>query len=105
MEVAPRLRGYIVEGLLGRGASGEVWQARIDGTSTRVALKRIRAPGAEQLRKAHDEAALLAALDHENLVRLHALVPADDAMVLVLDLAERGSLADLLAGRGRLTPG
>jgi len=59
----------------------------------------------EQLRHAHDEAALLAALEHPNIVRLHALLPSDDAVVLVLDLADGGSLAGLLDARGRLTPG
>jgi hypothetical protein len=47
----------------------------------------------------------LCALDHPNLVRLHSAVPTDDALVLVLDLAEGGSLAELLAARNRLTPG
>jgi hypothetical protein len=47
----------------------------------------------------------LAVLDHENLVRLHALLETDDTMVLVLDLADGGSMADLLAARRRLTPG
>ena len=36
-------------------------------------------------------------LEHPHLVRLHALVPdGDAAAVLVLDLADGGSLADLL---------
>ena len=58
-----------------------------------------------QARRADAEAALLTALDHPHLVRLHAVVPADGASVLVLDLAEGGSLAELLAARGRLAPG
>jgi hypothetical protein len=105
MFAPPRLRGYVIEGLLGRGATGDVWQARVGGGSTRVAVKRIPVRSADQLRRAQDEAALLAALDHENLVRLHALLPGEDAMVLVLDLARGGSLAELLAARSRLTPG
>ena len=60
---------------------------------------------ADQARRADAEAALLTALDHPHLVRLHAVVPADGASVLVLDLADGGSLAELLAARGRLTPG
>ena len=56
------------------------------------------------------EAALLAELDHPHLVRLHRVVrrevrgrPAE--VSLVLDLLEGGSLATLLARRGRLRPG
>lgn len=105
MELPPRVRGYTVERLLGQGSTGFVWQARATGSGARVALKRIAVRNAEQSRRAQDEAGLLAALDHPNLVRLHAVVPADDAVVLVLDLAEGGSLADLLAARGRLAPG
>lgn len=100
-----RLRGYAVERLLGRGASSEVWRARAHGSGDAVALKRLFIADAEQARRAHAEAALLSVLDHPNLVRLHALVPSDDAAVLVLDLADGGSLAELLATRGRLTPG
>jgi hypothetical protein len=56
------------------------------------------------------EAALLGALDHPHLVRLHEVVhqPARGGpprVALVLDLLEGGSLAALLARRGRLRPG
>lgn len=100
-----KLRGYTVERLLGSGGSGEVWQARIGTTGSRVALKRVPISDAEQLRRAQAEAALLAALEHPNLVRLHSLITLDDAAVLVLDLADGGSLAQLLAARGRLAVG
>ncbi|WP_375489319.1 protein kinase [uncultured Jatrophihabitans sp.] len=103
-----RLRGYVVEQCIGRGASSEVWRARVAASGEAVALKRIALPpdaGAGQRRDVGAEAALLTALDHAHLVRLHAVAPADDALVLVLDLADGGSLADLLRSRGRLTPG
>ncbi len=105
MSGAWRLRGYVIERLLGRGASGEVWQARVAGSGDPVALKRIVVLDEVQAGRAEAEAALLTALDHPHLVRLHAVVPADDATVLVLDLADGGSLAELLAARGRLTAG
>lgn len=100
-----KLRGYVVERLLGRGGSGEVWQARVAATGEPVALKRLAVSDPAQIRRAHAEAALLSVLDHPHLVRLHALVPDHGVTVLVLDLADGGSLADLLAARGRLTPG
>ncbi|GAB2460844.1 protein kinase domain-containing protein [Jatrophihabitans fulvus] len=104
-----RLRGYEVERLLGRGASGEVWRARATASGHAVALKRLSLePGSDveaQARRARAEAAVLTVLDHPNLVRLHDVVRADDAVVLVLDLADGGSLADLLRARGRLSPG
>ncbi|HEV7204296.1 MAG TPA: protein kinase [Jatrophihabitans sp.] len=100
-----KLRGYAVERLLGRGGSGDVWQGRVAATGEAVALKRLPVRDPAQLRRAHAEAALLSVLDHPHLVRLHALVPDHGVAVLVLDLADGGSLADLLAVRGRLTPG
>ena len=48
---------------------------------------------------------MLSALDHPHLMKLHEVRPVDDAIVLVLDLAAAGSLATLLARRGRLTVG
>src|SRR5579859_2966436 len=99
---SPKLPGYAVERLLGRGGSGDVWAARVRATGEPVALKWItrgtEAAGAR-------EAALLTALDHPHLVRVHDVVPDRDGAALVLDLADGGSLAELIAARGRLTPG
>ena len=103
-----KLRGYVVERLLGAGASGEVWRARVAATGELVALKRLPPMDSRDSRRLHSEAAMLSALDHPNLIRLHAVVPDErvaGASVLVLDLAEGGSLAQLLTVRGRLSPG
>ncbi len=100
-----KLPGYVVEELLGFGGSGEVWRGRVSAGGDPVALKRLPIAEPAQIQAARAEAALLSTLDHPHLIRLHELVPAADAVVLVLDLAAGGSLADLLAQRGRLTPG
>ncbi len=101
----PVLPGYVVERRLGGGSSGDVWQARIARTGERVALKRIPLGSADRVARARSEAAVLSVLDHPHLVRLHGVLPLPDAVVLVLDLAAAGSLADLLVRRRRLTPG
>ncbi|MDT4918074.1 MAG: eukaryotic-like serine/threonine-protein kinase, partial [Pseudonocardiales bacterium] len=100
-----RVRGYTVERRLGSGATGDVWQARAIGSGALVALKQVPVADEDQRARARSEAALLAALDHPNLVRLHTLIEVEAAVVLVLDLADGGSLAELLAARGRLEPG
>jgi eukaryotic-like serine/threonine-protein kinase len=100
-----KLPGYIVEDLLGFGATGDVWRGRVASSGEPVALKRITVGDAAQLRSAHTEAALLATLDHPHLVRLHELVPIGEGAVLVLDLATGGTLAGLIEARGRVTPG
>jgi hypothetical protein len=106
-QAAPVVPGHVLEELLGRGGSGQVWRARPRGGGDPVAVKvLVRGDPARQVR----EAALLAELDHPHLVRLHRVVrrevrsgPAE--VSLVLDLLDGGSLAALLARRGRLRPG
>jgi protein kinase-like protein len=100
-----KLPGYVADELLGYGGAGEVWRGHTTSSGTSVALKRLPVGDAAQVQAARGEAALLSTLDHPHLIRLHELVPAGDAVVLVLDLAGGGSLADLLSRRGRLTPG
>jgi serine/threonine protein kinase len=100
-----RLPGYRVEDLIGAGSSGEVWRATVTSTGVPVAHKRIWLSERAQRQAAISEAAMLSALDHPHLMKLHEVRPVDDAIVLVLDLAAAGSLATLLSRRGRLTVG
>ncbi len=100
-----KLPGYVIEERLGDGASGEVWRAHVSASGEPVALKRVMLRVPDAVRTARVEAAMLSTLDHPHLVRLHELVPTPDAMVLVLDLADAGSLAGLIARRGRLSAG
>ncbi|MDB5733302.1 MAG: Serine/threonine protein kinase, partial [Variovorax sp.] len=103
----PVVPGYVLEHLLGRGGSGQVWRAHPRGGGDPVAVKvLVRGDPERQVR----EAAMLAELDHPHLVRLQRVVrreirggPAEVA--LVLDLLAGGSLAGLLTRRGRLRPG
>jgi eukaryotic-like serine/threonine-protein kinase len=106
------LPGYDVEELVGFGGSGQVWRAREGASGELVALKRLRASSsADQAaqevaeHRLSREAALLATISHEHIVALRSVVPTDDGLVLVLDYAEGGSLAALLAARGRLSAG
>jgi hypothetical protein len=103
----PVVPGYVLEELLGRGGSGQVWRARPRSGGRPVAVKVLLRGDAERQER---EAALLGELDHPHLVRLIEVVrheprggPAQVA--LVLDLLAGGSLAALLARRGRLRPG
>src|SRR3712207_4321959 len=104
---APVVPGYTLETLLGRGGSGEVWRAVPRAGGPAVAVKLLVAGDAERQAR---EAALLGSLDHPHLVRLHEVVHqprrgGPPRVALVLDLLTGGSLADLLARRGRLRPG
>jgi hypothetical protein len=97
--------GYRVEELIGAGSSAEVWRGRVVSTDVPVALKRVWLTDRTATETALAEAALLSALDHPHLVKLHEVRRVGDDVVLVLDLAAAGSLAELLARRGKLTVG
>src|SRR4051794_27730592 len=103
----PVVPGYTLEALLGRGGSGEVWRAVPRRGGAPVAVKVLLAGDPERQAR---EAALLGALDHPHLVRLLEVVHQPQRggvprVALVLELLAGGSLADVLARRGRLRPG
>jgi eukaryotic-like serine/threonine-protein kinase len=103
--------GYVLDRLLGFGATGEVWLAYPAGGGEPIALKRLRtradtAATEEARRRLQREALVLTEIDDPHIVRLHRVVPASTGEdVLVLDLAPGGSLARLLSVRGRMTTG
>ena len=88
--------------LLATGASAQVWRGRRLATGAVVALKVFPA---DQLAAVRREAALAAAVDHPHVVTVLDVVADHDRAALVTEYAAGGDLADLLAGRGRLTPG
>ena len=131
--VAPAVPGYDVGRCLGRGGSAIVWLVREQSTGREYALKAFRADddsGREDTEAAvRREVRILSALEHEHLVRARAVlrlragvrrgsaVPDGDGageggdgspgagLGLIMDYAAGGSLAELMAGRGKLGPG
>ncbi|MBB3675721.1 hypothetical protein FHX36_001456 [Modestobacter versicolor] len=104
---APVVPGHVLEELLGRGGSGQVWRARPRDGGPPVAVKVLVRGDPERQER---EAALLAELDHPHLVRLldvvrHEVRGGTAEVALVLELLAGGSLAALLARRGRLRAG
>jgi serine/threonine protein kinase len=111
---APEIPGYDVGRLLGRGGSADVWLAREQRTGRDVALKCFRAAGSirgsaaitqEEIRR---EIRILSVLDHQHLIRAHDAVRVGEpngVTALTMDYAAGGSLAQLVAARGRLTVG
>lgn len=100
------VNGYCAQEIVGFGASGEVWRGVSERSGDSVALKRLRVGSAQEDRqRLRREAALLGALAHPHLLRLHEVVEQDTEVVLVLDLAEGGSLGGLLGRRGQLLAG
>lgn len=104
----PTVPGCVLLGQVGRGASGTVWLAERQRDGARVAVKVLSGngtrPGASD--SAVRELAVLSRTAGEHVVRLHDAVPlAGGGLALVLDLADGGSLARVVAGRGHLSAG
>lgn len=98
---APTVPGYRLTDVLGRGASATVWRAEPIRGGDQIAIKVVRAgPLAER------ELAVLAAVRHPHVATLHEVVALDDGrLALVIDLLDGGTLAQVVAARGRLQPG
>lgn len=98
---------YRLDAVVGRGTTGSVWRAtRIGALAQTVAVKRARiATGDEGTDRLRREAEILAELDHPHIVRVIDVLDDGDAVAIVMSFARGGSLHDLLAERGRLTPG
>ena len=97
----PDVPGFSIGARLGAGSSGSVWRATPLTGGAEVAIKVLR-PGPD----AERELAVLRAVAHPHVVRLHrSLVLDDGRLALVLDLVDGGTLASLVAGRGHLSPG
>lgn len=122
---APEVPGYDVGRLLGRGGTAAVWLVTERSTGREFALKCFDSVGVageddggmgalEAGQAMRREVLILSALDHDHLLRAHTVlrlrVPpsreeAGDALGLLLDYAPGGSVAELVAGRGRLAAG
>lgn len=105
-EIPPEVPGYRLTRLLGVGSTSQVWRARRDVDDELVAIKVL--PG-----EADDEAvreySLLQHAASDHVVTLHETLALDGpdgpATALVLELLAGGSLAEVVAARGHLSPG
>jgi hypothetical protein len=97
--------GYDVLELLGFGTTGEVWRARERSSGALVALRRLAGGDREAVADVRRASTVVRSLPSPHLVRLRTTTRAGRDDVLVLDHAAGGSLAALLADRGRLAPG
>jgi eukaryotic-like serine/threonine-protein kinase len=98
--------GYTGLRVLGSGGFGEVVLARHDATGTLVAIKYLRAdlladPGFTGMFRA--EAAMLAALDDPNIVRLYEYIETPAGAAIVMELVDGVSLRQILAHQGATT--
>jgi WD40 repeat protein/serine/threonine protein kinase len=98
----PKLPGYEIVGVLGRGGMGVVYQARHRALNRLVALKHLQTGTSAKTARSRLEAEALAGLHHPNIVQIHEIVEHESDLFLSLELIEGGSLADHLEGKPQL---
>ncbi len=100
----PRIPGYDVEALLGRGGMGVVYKARHRRLDRTVALKMLLAgahAGPPELDRFQLEARAVATFQHANIVQLYDEGDLDGRPYFTMEFVEGGSLADRIAGMPR----
>jgi serine/threonine-protein kinase len=97
-----RARRYRLLAELGRGGMGVVWRARDERLGREVAVKVVHdwvAADRDLKRRFELEWAALARLQHPHIVRLYDVAEDHGRTLLVMELVEGRTLAELLAGR------
>jgi serine/threonine-protein kinase len=97
----PRIPGYEVDGLLGRGGMGVVYKARHLRLNRTVALKMLLAgayAGPHELVRFQREAEAVAGLRHANIVQVYDVGDHEGRPYFTMEFIEGGSLAQELAG-------
>ena len=97
----PRIPGYDVEALLGRGGMGIVYKARHLRLNRLVALKMLIAgayAGPRERARFQREAEAVASLRHANIVQLYDVGDHEGWPYFTMELMDGGSLAQALAG-------
>jgi eukaryotic-like serine/threonine-protein kinase len=103
---------YRLDTMIGRGSTGTVWAATDQLLRRRVALKKINLPrgmpaeAAQLQQRTLREARAAAALSSPHVITVFDILPATPTgPVIVMELLDGQSLAQLIQQRGRLPPG
>ena len=100
-DVLPRIAGYEVLGVLGRGAMGVVYKVRQPGLKRLVALKMILAgehAGERERTRFRAEAEAVALVQHPNIVQIYEVREYEGRPFFSLEFVDGGTLADQLQG-------
>lgn len=106
-DVRPVGSKYLLEEVLGRGATGTVWRAQVRDEHDTVAIKVLK----EELASDPDivmrflrERSVLVRLRHPHIVRVRDLVVEGDLLALVMDLVDGPDLQHYLRENGPFSP-
>src|SRR5262245_9344072 len=97
-----RFGHYAIGRLLGRGGMGDVWEAEDLETGRHVALKTLshRLNTADESVRLLREGRFAARVTHPNIVYVFGTEDIEDVPVIVMELAQGGTLKDLVAAEG-----
>ena len=99
----PLVPGYLLGELLGHGLHGTVWRATREASGEGVAVKVLHFEPDDRAARKRQE--LAARADCRHLVGIHEVVGLPDGRwATVMDLADGGSLRDVVSVRGPLPP-
>ncbi|HUR26720.1 MAG TPA: FHA domain-containing serine/threonine-protein kinase [Planctomycetota bacterium] len=101
----PKIPGYRIEKLLGRGGMGEVFLATQERLDRKVALKLLSAKlcaDADFVRRFKDEARAAAALSHPNVVVVHDVGEEAGRHYLSMEFMDKGTLENRVARGARM---
>eukprot|EP00761_Pharyngomonas_kirbyi_P011620 gb/GECH01011646.1/.p1 GENE.gb/GECH01011646.1/~~gb/GECH01011646.1/.p1 ORF type:complete len:629 (+),score=158.37 gb/GECH01011646.1/:1-1887(+) len=87
---------YIIENKIGKGSFGSIFQAQNTKTNEMVAIKTINVGSLspKEQREAHEEGKILSYMEHPNIIRYYDSFIEHSILHIVMELAERGSLAE-----------
>ena len=100
LSAGTQLGPYEILSPLGKGGMGEVYRARDSKLGREVAIKVLSrgvASDTERLQRFEREAKTVAALNHPNIVTIHAIEQAEGYHFLAMELVEGESLDRLIA--------
>jgi serine/threonine protein kinase len=98
---------YVLHGVLGRGAMGQVFRGSVRGSGAAVAVKVLRpelVSDTEVVARFFRERSILTSIDHPNVARVLDLVVEGDTLGIVMELVEGQDLRRYLRARGTLPP-
>jgi len=96
-----RLGPYEITALIGEGGMGEVYKARDPRLGRDVAIKILPAAADPERRARFErEARAVAALNHPNIVTIHAVEEADGVPFFAMEYVEGRTLAQMIPPRG-----
>lgn len=81
---------------IGEGSSGSVYRAYDPDRKVPVAIKRVIPKSEEDLTLFKFEVAVMSSAFHHNLIKCHAAYKLGDSLFIVMELADAGSLTDVL---------